>query len=324
MSRVSVSIVVPVYGVQQYIDKCVESILDQKFSDIEVILVDDESPDNCPAICDDYAKKDKRVKVIHKKNGGLSDARNAGLKAATGQYIAFIDGDDYVSPDYVQTLYNACVENRSDISCCGYYKVYGDRLEQKPKIMDHKNFTNIEAIRDIFTAGTLCEVMTWNKLYRRNLFTNHDIRFPVGKIHEDNFTTYKLFYYAGRVSFINVPLYYYIQRSGSIMGKAFSSKRFHLFEMLIEAKEFFADKSEDMANELQSARLMWTLGLYNDYLTASKRNPEDGKVLRQELRSTRAIYSNKMITAKHKLLYTLVRLSPWLYGKMRAKYDQRV
>lgn len=318
-----VSIIVPIYRVQDYINKCVESIMAQTYSNIEIILVDDESPDNCPEICDDYAKKDARVRVIHKKNGGLSDARNAGLEMATGEYIAFVDGDDYVSSDYIQALYEVCVKDESDISCCGYYRVYGEKLIKAPKSTDKKLFTGIEAIRDIFTAGTLCEVMAWNKLYKRSLFIDYNIRFPVGKIHEDTFTTYKLFYYAERVGFIDKPLYYYIQRNDSIMGQTFNAKRLDVLDMLREAEEFFSEKKVSFYRELQSARLLLTLGAYNDYLKTGSRDVASGERLHAALSQIGNIFGNPLIANKHKVLYSLARVNPWLYGMLRTKYDRR-
>lgn len=312
-----VSIVVPIYKVEPYIYKCVDSLLRQKYSNIEIILVDDDSPDNCPRICDDYASKDTRVKVIHKKNGGLSDARNSGLETAAGEYVAFVDGDDYVSSKYIQSLYDAATQNNADISCCSYLKIYDKRSVRPPKREKLESYTNLEAIRDIFTVNSLCEVMTWNKLYKRSLFIDNKIRFPVGKIHEDNFTTYKIFYHAAKVVFIDEPLYHYVQRSDSIMGRNFNSSRFDIFEMFKEAELFFDSKSVDLTQELQSARLLWTLALYNDYLISQHKPPYLGKRLRAELRNVKALDANPFITKKHKILYNLALASPLMYGQLR-------
>lgn len=316
-----VSVIVPIYKVEQYITRCVDSIISQTYSNLEIILVDDGSPDSCPAICDEYANNDTRVKVVHKKNGGLSDARNAGLEAAKGEYVAFIDGDDYISSNYVQVLLDDCMTNDSDISCCGFYKVYEDRRVEKSCQVYNRVFTNLEAIRDIFTANSLCEVMTWNKLYRRSLFIDNDIRFPVGKLHEDNFTTYKLFYFANKISFINEPLYYYIQRSDSIMGRAFNARRFDIFDMLNEAEDFLAQKNVNMENELQSARVLSILSVCNSYVQ-SRRTKDNDMNIQRELSRTGGPYGNVLISKKHKALYFLARTSLDIYGVLRSKFEK--
>ena len=164
--------------------------------------------------------------------------------------------------------------------------------------------------------------MTWNKLYKRSLFIDNKIRFPVGRLHEDNFTTYKLFYHADKISFVNKPLYYYVQRSNSIMSKTFNNKRFDMFDMLNETEQFFKQKNVNIPNELQSARIIFTLGVYNDYVQSNRTKASDSR-MKSELKKIGNVNSNPLISKKHKFLYQLAKFSPTLYGTLRKKHDER-
>ena len=195
------SIILPIYNVEKYLDRCMKSILKQSFKDYEIILVDDGSPDRCGDICDEYAKKDKRIKVIHKENGGLSDARNSGLDVATGKFVAFIDSDDFIHKDMYMILYNAIIDSKSDISQCKFKYFFKEDELNKNIINDgnYKIYNNIDAIEEVIENKNL-NANVWNKLYKKELF--NDIRFPKGKIHEDEFVTYKVFYKASSISFV--------------------------------------------------------------------------------------------------------------------------
>ena len=215
-----ISVIVPVYKVEQYLDECVASIVAQTYPNLEIILVDDGSPDRCPEICDVWAQKDKRIKVIHKFNGGLSDARNAGLELASGEYIAFVDSDDWISPDMYVTMHKAMREANADICSCGIVEAY-------PEYQQSRNLPELvgdsEEILQLLYADTLYPVMAWNKLYHSEHWKN--LRFPTGKICEDAFTTYQLVDKAEKIVQINTPLYFYRIRENSIMTSAFSRKR---------------------------------------------------------------------------------------------------
>ena len=139
-----ISVIVPIYNVEKYLDRCVDSIINQTYKNLEIILVDDGSPDNCPQMCDDYAKKDSRIKVVHKENGGLSDARNVGMEVATGEYVSFIDSDDYISLDFYETLLETIVDNDSDIVECGVVKFYEDNSFDK--YSDDLKVTNYDTV----------------------------------------------------------------------------------------------------------------------------------------------------------------------------------
>lgn len=214
-----ISIIVPVYKVEAYLDECVESIVHQSYKNLEIILVDDGSPDRCPAMCDAWSKKDPRIQVIHKTNGGLSDARNAGMSRATGQYVAFVDSDDWIEKNYIEWLYRAIQETASDLAACDVREVF--TKEDVPVISDEsgdvKKCTSLEALSDLL-KGQGFRAVAWNKLYRAELLK--DEHFEVGRLHEDEFFSYRIFDKAASLAYVDLPLYNYRQREGSIMSTA--------------------------------------------------------------------------------------------------------
>lgn len=223
-----ISVIVPIFKVEEYLNRCVESLVNQTYKNLEIILVDDGSPDNCPEMCDQWAKKDKRIRVIHKKNGGLSDARNAGMRIATGEYIAFVDSDDYVSFEFLKTLYTVLQAENSDIAECSMLKVFEEKtVDENIDFIRIVNCSTVNAISELISE-TLFHQYVWNKLYKRNQIK--DIFFPVGKLNEDEFWTYQVFGRARKATKINRVLYYYYQRSGSIMRESYSVRRLDALE----------------------------------------------------------------------------------------------
>lgn len=212
-----VSVIIPIYNVEKYLKRCLDSIKEQEYSDIEVILVDDGSLDSSGKICDEYAVGDDRFMVIHKNNGGLSDARNVGMKKASGKYIFFLDADDWVSKDCIKKLYQYLKEKELDIVAGGISISYSDgRCEQYTEYGDTV-YSCKDALYDMGTKKKIC-VMSWNKLYKRSLLD--DIYFPVGKINEDEFVTYKIILRANRIGFLDSNTYFYYQREKSISNSA--------------------------------------------------------------------------------------------------------
>lgn len=221
-----ISIIVPVYNVEKYLEKCVRSILAQTFTDFELILVDDGSPDGSGAMCDQFAEQDQRVKVIHKKNGGLSDARNAGIEIAQGEFLGFVDSDDYIEEDMYEMMYKNTIETNADIATCGVYDVYSN---QKIQIKENfrKILTSEEALK-VFFEGTVSNVNVTSKMFKRHLF--EEIRFPVGKTIEDAFVIVDLSIKAKTIALDTTQKYYYFHREGSIMTESFSQKNFDMIE----------------------------------------------------------------------------------------------
>ncbi len=231
MSKISV--IVPIYKVEKFLNRCIDSILAQTFKNFDLILVDDGSSDNCPKICDDYAKKDKRVKVIHKKNGGLSEARNFGIDYALetdSEYITFIDSDDWVDANYLRFLYDS-VNDNCFISVCDFHKTSDFNIDT-----NDVNVFNLINPEDFWVQNQINATVAWGKLYKKSLF--NDVRFPVGKLHEDEFTTYKLLFSCKKIAYVSNKLYYYFLREESIMAK-WSVKRLDLIDARYNQLLFF-------------------------------------------------------------------------------------
>lgn len=234
-----ISVIVPVYNVEKYIKRCIDSILNQTFNEFELILVDDGSPDNCGAICDEYAKRDNRVHVIHQKNGGLSAARNSGiawaLEKSDSEWISFIDSDDWVHPDYLLFLYKAVMETNLNVGLCklkivnginDFNKENGDYYSISPQDLLYKDRGNT--------------VAACGKLYKKHDFTS--TFFPVGKLHEDEFTTYKVIFRYQKIAFVNSNLYYYYVNPLSITQSKWSLRRLDVLSAFTEQLCFFKNK----------------------------------------------------------------------------------
>lgn len=223
MTKPLISIVVPIYDVEKFLPRCIDSILNQTYQNLEIFLVDDGSPDNCGCIADKYAIKDNRINVIHKENGGLSDARNVAIEKATGEYITFVDSDDYIANDYIEVLYSLIEKYHAEISI-GSWKIFQeDTIPKKRsrKVYELK-FNQQEALSDMFYQNHF-DVSAWVKLYKRDLF--NDVKFPKGELFEDLQTTFKLFLKCNTIAFSSCEIYFYMLRFGSIEGSAFSEKK---------------------------------------------------------------------------------------------------
>ena len=215
------SVIVPVYNVEQYIHKCVDSILSQTYADFELVLVNDGSPDNCGKICDEYASKDNRVKVIHKKNGGVSEARNVGLDVATGEYISFIDPDDWIDKDMYEQTIGYMDDNDLDIVCFDVEEVRTNKSFVRYKYNGDKSFTSHEALYEILIDGI--DNSPCNKIYKK--YTWEGVFFPVGRRFEDVATIYKTFHNANMVGYMRKAYYHYFRREGSAIALSFDAQR---------------------------------------------------------------------------------------------------
>ena len=183
INREKISVIVPVYKVEKYLNRCVESICKQSYSNLEILLVDDGSPDSCPQMCDEYAKADSRIIVIHKENGGLSSARNAALEVATGDYVICVDSDDYIHPRAVEKLYQACVMYQADIAMGLHFVEKGEKLLIEDPVVDEVEiYSAVEALQ-VLLADKKMRNYAWNKLYKRELF--EEVRYPEGRNYED-------------------------------------------------------------------------------------------------------------------------------------------
>jgi len=319
-----ISIIIPVYKVEDYIRRCVDSILKQTYGNLEIILVDDGSPDRCGQICDEYAARDSRIVSIHKKNGGLSEARNAGMEICKGQYITFLDSDDWVEAGYIEKLYGMLKEYNADISVCNFITTSKEDVEADPSTAEIKVFTNVEALNQIENNVDIPlyiqMVVAWGKLYKRSLFEG--ITYPVGKLHEDEFTTYKLFYRAGRVVLTSARLLYYWQREDSIMGAGFNVRgNLDATEALKERAEFYQKAG---LGELSSkaCKMAFLKSLVLSKRAGEIEKPEDRDRMKKNLAELRGDLRKTDQKPGFKVFYELYYFAPKAMGLVYTAFER--
>lgn len=257
-----VSVIVPIYNVEIYLKECIDSILNQTYKNIEVILVDDESPDSCGEICDDYVLRDKRVKVIHKKNGGLSDARNAGMKVATGDLITFVDSDDYISPDFIKKLYDVMCKYDSDIAIANMKRT-SRRDENNNEIVGNVVIYNAEEALIRMLYGTPFGTSACGKLFKRDLFKN--VVFPYGKFSEDLFTIYITILKSRQVAYVEFDGYFYYYRDeGSIVVSNYKKKQLEALDAIDDIVDAVKGKPQfDSAISTQYINIIYDIAARN-------------------------------------------------------------
>ena len=309
MKKILVSVMLPVYNTSKYLKRCLDSVINQTYKNLEIILVDDGSTDDSGTICDEYAKKDKRIKVIHKENGGLSTARNAGIEAATGDYYSFIDSDDIVDLNFIERMLNNCIYNNCEISICNYKFVFNNKEIFEKRILEHKVLNSKDALEFIFLNGNF---VTWNKLYKKEVF--EDIRFPVGKI----FANIRVIPFTVIKSH-NVYLdpyfgYYYYQNNGSILNSKDDLKKMdfvynniYMYDCLIKTYPYLKD-----AMDINYLRCLTSsiLTFYNK----RKKYQKEYNFIFNELKKYKKIYlKNKYITKKLKIkIFMIFNHMVWL------------
>ncbi len=290
-----VSIIVPVYNVGELVLKCLDSLISQSYEQIEIVVVDDGSTDGSGKLCDDFAKKDKRIKVFHKKNGGLSSARNYGIKKASGEYVCLVDSDDYVKKDFVKKLVDVVRED-VDVVVCGF----------NDEVPEAKVMTGKDATIKLLIGQNNMEVIAWNKMYRRELFD--EVLYPDGRNYEDTLTTYKLLSKAKKVAYVGESLYVYVERGGSITNKDKKEEKLKSREEAAKEAMTYFDKGTDLwrAAEISmlTAKLAWV-----DFAI---RGDVDKKYLKDGMEWVRShkkeLLGNKYLSKKLKLYINLVTM----------------
>ena len=305
-NMVLLSIIVPVYKVEPYLSRCVDSILNQTFGEFELILVDDGSPDRCGEICEEYARRDSRVRVIHKENGGLSSARNAGIDIARGEWLGFVDSDDYITPDCYEKLLDCGRRRNVKLVCAGRWDVSEKTGEKTPGLCPEKEETvsGTELARRIFTWDHL-DSAAWDKLYRAELFDG--IRYPLGRVNEDLPVTYRLALKAGEGAMLPERVYHYVHREGSITYSAISPKTFHFSE---HTAQILAACRENHPELESQARYLNAWAQYYNLYRLELATASDRKKFSEQYRRSRRL---------------LIRELPFLlrcpYGTGREKRD---
>lgn len=301
-----ISIIVPIYKTESYLRKCLKSIVNQTYKNLEIILIEDGSPDNCGRICDEYAELDSRIKVIHQHNGGLSVARNSGLKIASGEYIGFVDSDDWIADDMFETLYSGTSEYHADIAICGFYFVKDENYKE----VKEENIVlcgREEALHHLLLDQTFTNHV-WNKLYKRELFEG--ITYPCGRTFEDIATTYKLFERAKRIVFMNSSKYYYLQRNDSIVGAATidgaADRCILMYQRYKDLIERYPKENEFLFG--------WFSAAFSDFGYAVSKQTKDylhhyknhfREIIDFAIRNRHEVWKNKFVGKACKLNYTL-------------------
>lgn len=321
-----VSVIIPIYKAEQYLDHCISSVVNQTYSNLEIILVDDGSPDHCPLLCDVWAAKDNRIRVIHQENAGLSAARNAGLDIASGKFVFLLDSDDYIASFAIERLLISINENNADIAICDFSQ--GDEIDYLFENDFHtapEIISNSTALLRIYANdkkalqyGAACF-----KLYRQELFK--EISFPVGKLFEDIYTTHKLIFRAHKIVVVDIPLYYYYQHPSSIMNSAFNIKKLDYLQALVERVDFFntynlAELSQIAYDELLHS-LIWEYSRTRDILHSHEGMNYVTKLFRENYRKG---YANRRYPKEGKIFLSVFNRNPELiilYWKICGKLN---
>lgn len=294
-----ISVIVPVYNVESYLKRCLDSIINQTYQNIEIILIDDGSTDNSGNLCEDYKKIDNRIKVVHKTNGGLSDARNTGIKKAKGKYITFVDSDDYVEYDYVEYLYNLIKKYDTNISFCKYYVERNDKIKIKTKGIE-KKCDKIDAFKEILYAKDF-EVTACAKMYVLEHFKN--VEFPVGKLFEDNATTYKLIDKNESVALGYGEKYHYVSRNNSITKKKYDNEQSYLITASDEMCNYLS-KYNELKEAIIRKKGISRISTLNRMINATNRNFDMEKQIRKEIMEYKHIILDKKSSMRDKISIT--------------------
>lgn len=317
-----ISIIVPVYNVEAYLERCVESILKQTYTNLEILLVNDGSTDKSGELCDKLALRDHRIRVIHKENGGLSDARNRGIDEASSNLIGFIDSDDYIDEDMYETLYRQMVASKADLSMCGHYDVYHQIPEKQVAEIKTWELMPEEAIKMVMEAKIL-SVTAVNKLYKKALF--EQLRFRIGKIAEDAFIMVDLIHQCSKIVATNEKKYYYVHRENSITTQKFSLKFLNVIEAYEQNAKIISENYPDLY-DVAIMRLNWAYFYVLDRLLVD--NDFKDKVLEDRLisylkKNKKSILMDSRFTRARKMSFLALCLSRKLYLKILLAQTKR-
>lgn len=314
-----ISVIVPVYKVERYLDECVTSIRAQSYGNLEIILVDDGSPDNCPAMCEEYAARDSRVRVVHKENGGLSSARNAGLDVATGKYTAFVDSDDSIKPNMLETMYGWLTAHDVDVVMCGTIKCF-DNGEQDyiDRALPSKCFTREDALRSFLYHRERMASAVWNKLFDSRFFRGDQaIRFPEGLNSEDYYVLSHVYDTMRGLYFNSEPFYRYRIRSNSITTQTVLNE--HSFDKAKIAElccQYLRESGYSDSNALAYSRMQgWYDVLYD--LLGKKEDRKSVEYCRKQLKATIGpVLLNPELPISRRMKVLMMAFVPRLYYRL--------
>ncbi|MCL1982891.1 MAG: glycosyltransferase, partial [Clostridiales bacterium] len=307
-----ISVVVPIYKVEPYLRQCIDSIIAQTYKNLEIILVDDGSPDDCGKICDEYARGDHRIIVVHKENGGLSDARNAGIEIANGEFITYIDSDDWVAYDMIEFLYRNLISHDADISTCGIFDVYKNEIIPKCKNLEVQVFESEQAVFECF-KGEKCVVSACAKLYRKNIFDY--TRYPTGKYYEDLLVIIDVFYLAKVIVINTDSKYYYRQRIGSTIHTEYGQTKVELIDAWEQVLRTVEDKYPALSSIVKTKLLIAKLAVLRSMI--SNKNYRDTANFKKMLSTYRKNYWQYLkcesFNLKGKIMLTSIKVNVKIY-----------
>lgn len=323
MGMDTISVIVPVYRVETRLHRCVDSILAQTYRNLEVILIDDGSPDRSGDICDEYAKKDSRVRVFHQENAGAAMSRNAGIEAATGEMISFVDSDDYLEPTMLETLYNLLIKEDADIAECGYRWVKPDRVLDRENTGAVDVYSNVEALEALYFGEQMfggISIVVWNKLYRSELIKR--LRFPNVRMSEDCMFTPMALYLARKVVKLNLNLYNFCFSDGSVSRSPYSLKTYDGVIVQRKLMDFFQDKEEKRYFQYSQSSYLGSMYYHYYECRLRKKDPvfrEKANEIKKTLRMEYANIRSNPFLRSGRWRNTLFHISPscW-YWVMRA------
>lgn len=315
-----ISIIVPVYNVEKYLEKCINSLISQTYSNIEIILVDDGSTDSSSQIIDDYAKKDFRIKVIHKKNGGQSEARNVGINISHGKYITFVDSDDYISIDYIEYLYCLLKKYNGDISICSVKVVNENNNKSRKEETRVEIYNKQQAFENLLYSQGI-EVAVYAKMYEKSYFDN--IEFPVGQKYEDIAIIYKLMDKANKIIYGNKECYFYLTRKGSTSKSGFNENELWYIKNVNKMLDFFDGNYKDLANATNRYRVYSNFRILRILLFSKNK---DNEIMRKTikniklncndiLKDSKAPKRDKIAIITLKMGLPIFKLSWYIYSK---------
>lgn len=323
MNSELISIIVPVYNVEQYLEKCVNSIINQTYKNLEIILVDDGATDSSGKLCDELAKIDNRIKVYHKENGGLSDARNYGVERATGDYIGFVDSDDYIDAEMYEKLYEAIKKENVDVAECNLKIIYPEREE----LFTEQNYYNVctkqeyleEYLKIEKIFGSACVRLIKSDIAKK-------LKFPVGKLYEDTYYAYDLIEKVDRCVIMNNPYYNYLMRENSITNTKFNPRIFDLIEIVEKFRKTTYENYPDLKEAADCRKMYAYFSVLNSILLEEnyRDNEYYSEILSYFKRNYISLLKNKYINRNRKLSVILIKLNIDLYRKVLMKYKKKI
>lgn len=316
--RLKVSVVVPIYNVEKYLKKCVDSLLEQTYKNIEIILVDDGATDSCPEICDYYKSIDSRIIAVHKQNGGLSDARNEGIKYMSGDYVAFVDSDDYVSPYYIETLVVNAEKYNADVSICNFERVYenDEPVNKRPNNDIVRQFNKHDSLTALFDDELKMQfTIACSKIIRSSIMKS--VTFPKGRIYEDSATAHKIYNLIERTVYVDSQLYFYLLRGGSIK----TSEKFlktDMIDAIYDKLTFFKSYNDPiLLRNSYYDYLTCLMGVYSRINSDTPESKTRKATILEQFKMTLSEMKDSGIKlgTKRKMRIVLFKASPWLYSK---------